>query len=666
MAEGCIVTNFILQENGDKLLAESGDFLIQDRDRLFAASVTATTTATGVFQRGLSLFPTTSAAASASSSFNRILSLLASANIETTATIDVLRLGAVFHAAASAEAVAELLKMNSIPVFNMSATAEASANALEFQRRIGLLCRAHGQATGTVTKFTVIRFEPTYDRRITRIFLAEIEAYDPASSSLITYRFASGQGYDNAGTFYKPRLENPATFSRSMGGGIGGRTSTSLGELTLINIDRELAAMADDYYDGRTLTLKVGDPDSAYSTFTTALKATIETVAVERERISVRLRDKAVALDKPFSDDKFGGTNSLPSGIDGTADDIKDQHKPRILGRIALMQPVLVNTSRLIYMVNAGPVDGILNVFDAGAYLSRGSDYTNQADMEANEPARGQWRACPSIGSFRLGSSPYGELSVSVVEEWDYLSNTAAGLIQRILTEKGYTSSDWVAADFTALNARNAGSLGVVVQGDETTASLIDRICQSVGAWWGFDNINRFRVARFEAPTGSPVATLTDNEILEIERQPEGQLPLWQTTLKADINFAVQDKQGLAGVVPELRAAWLANESRDQKAENADVKTQRLLAEAETYDSALNGISIAQAESARRLALFSQRRDVVNVTLANPADRYSTLDLGAVVLVQSDKLSYGTGRLMVVTSVLADFQSGTLDLTLWG
>jgi hypothetical protein len=371
-------------------------------------------------------------------------------------------------------------------------------------------------------------------------------------------------------------------------------------------------------------------------------------------------------LDKPFSEAKFGGTNALPNGIDGTADDIKDQPKPRLLGRIALMQPVQVNTSKLIYMVNAGAVDAILNVFDAGAYLAKGADYANQAAMEATEPAQGTWRACPSIGCFRLGSVPYGQISVSVTEEWDYLSNTAAGLIQRILTEKGYSASDWVAADFTALNAKNAGSLGIVVQGDETTASLIDRLCQSVGAWWGFDSLNRFRIARFEAPTGSPVATLTDFDVLEIERQPEGQLPLWQTTLKADINYVTQDKKSLAGVVPELRAAWFSSESRDQKAENADVKTQRLLAETETYDSILNGISIAQAESARRLALFSQRRDVVTVTLANPADRYATLDLGAVVNVQSDKLSYGTGRLMTVISVSADFQSGTLDLTLWG
>ena len=317
-------------------------------------------------------------------------------------------------------------------------------------------------------------------------------------------------------------------------------------------------------------------------------------------------------------------------------------------------------------MVNAGAVDAVLNVFDAGAYLSQGADYTNQADMEANAPANGTWRACPSIGCFRLGSQPYGQITASVAEEWDYLSNTAAGLVQRILTEKGYTSSDWVAADFTALNSKNAGSLGLVIEGEETTASLIDRICQSVGAWWGFDSLNRFRIARFEAPTGSPVATLTDNEVLEIERQPEGQLPLWRTTLQADKSFAVQDRKSLAGVVPEDRAAWFSTASRDQKAENADVKTQRLLAEEETWDSALNGISIAQAESARRLNLFAVRRDVVTVTLANPADRYATLDLGAVVNVQSDKLSYGTGRLMTVISVSADFQSGTLDLTLWG
>ena len=504
----------------------------------------------------------------------------------------------------------------------------------------------------------------TFPRRATQIYLAEIQAYDPDSTSVITWYFSSGQGFNNAGTFYVPRIENPATFSRSMSGALGGKVSGSYGELTLINPDGALDAVGNDYFDGRTLTLKFGDKDGSYASFQTILTATIESVALESDRISVRLRDRSSVLDTPFSEAKYGGTNTLPTGVDGTPDDLKDKPKPRIFGRIALMSPVLVNTSKLIYQVNNGAVDSIVNVYDGGAYLTRSSDYLNLSDLYTYDPPEGTFRSLPSLGLFRLGSTPVGQLSVCVVEEWDYISNTAAGLIQRILTEVGFTASDWVAADFTTLNQKNAGSLGLIVQDSETTASLIDRICASVGAWYGFDALGKFRFGRFDAPEAPALVTIGDNIIIDCERQPEGQLPYWRTTMAVDTNYLVQDKNSLAGVVPEYRASWFGLTTRDQKAENAAIKNTRLLAQEVQYDSSLNGLSIAQAEAARRLNLFAVRRDVVNLTVSNPLG-YS-IELGDVINLQSEQLGYGLGRLMTVTSIRIDYQANTLDLILWG
>lgn len=551
---------------------------------------------------------------------------------------------------------------------NLATTLNSNAVFVaEMKTAINALTALIGISNVSDASLTVYHVSPNYAPLDNLIYLAELQAYDPTTSSVITWRFASGQGYDNGGVFYPPRIEQPANLKRSIGGSsVGGRTSMSYGELTLANLDGGINAIADDYFDGRTLTLKRGNPSMPYNTFTTILVATVESVAMERERASIRLRDKAITLDQPFSTVKYAGTNTNGAGIEGTADDIKDQSKPRIFGRIALMPPVLVNTSKLIYQINAGAVDNVINVFDAGAYLTRSTDYTSQADMEGNDPASGTWRAWPGGGCIRLGSVPFGQVSVCVAEKWDYSQCTAAGLIQRILTEVGYTSANWLASDFVTLNQKNAGSLGIVVSDGETTAALLDRICQSVGAWWGFDSLGRFRVARLDAPSGTASATLTDNQIIELERQAADQLPVWQTTLKSDINYSKQDKKSLAGVVPANRANWFEQESRDQKVENASVKTQRLLAEDQTYDSLLNSISVANAESARRLALFSSRRDTVNLTLANPSEYYSSIDLGAVISVQTSKLGYDAGRLMTVTGVSLDYQANTMDITCWG
>lgn len=499
------------------------------------------------------------------------------------------------------------------------------------------------------------------------IYLAEITAYDPGTSAEVTWRFASGPGYDNSGTFYAPRLENPGSVSRSFAGGIGGKASASLGEIVLTNNDGGITDLADDYFDGRTLTLKQGDSEAAYASFTTILVATIETASFERERASLRLRDRSVELDKPFSTVKYLGNNSLPAGTEGTADDLKDKYKPRVLGRIALMAPVCVNTSKLIYQVNDGAVDSIANVYDSGAYLSRGANYTSAADMQANASGGGQYRCLESAGMFRLGAAPFGQISACVVEKWAYLSNSASGLVQRILTEKGYSSADWITADFTALNQKNAGSLGLLIGEGETTASLLDRICQSVGAWWGFNAQGKFRVARFEAPAAgdSAVYAFTEADWTEIDRAPEGQLPLWSVTVTADINHSVQDRKSLAGVVPEDRAIWFALEAREQKVEEAAVKTSRKLADEIKYDSALNGISTAAAEAQRRLDLYKGRRDVLRLTAADPS-RFTAVDLGSVVSVTTPRFGYTGGKKFIVTGVTVDYARNQVDFILWG
>jgi hypothetical protein len=510
---------------------------------------------------------------------------------------------------------------------------------------------------------TVLRLPVRYAKRNKYIYLAEITAYDPATSAEITWRFSTGDGYDNEGVFYAPRIENPALLDRSISIQ-GGKASSGYGELTLVNVDGGINDMASDYFDGRSLTLKRGLKTDPYASFSTILKATIESAAMERERVSIRLRDKTYLLDTPHQTNKYAGTNVLPNGLEGTPDNIMGQMKPKIYGRIALMQPVLVNTSKLIYQVNDGTTANVVNVFDAGAYLSRGIAYSSEAEMLSTAPVAGEWRAYG--GYFRLGSAPFKAVSACVVEDWDYHNCTAAGLIQRLLTEKGFTSSDWVAADFTALNAKNAGSIGLIVGDGETTASLIERICASVGAWWGVDALNRFRFARLDAPSGASTALISDQEILDIERQPESYPAVWQSTVKADTNYLQQERSALAGVVPDDRVNWFANITRDQVAADSAVKDVRLLADSSEAESSLNGISIASAEANRRLDLFSVRRDTVTLTVADPAGMYGDVDLGDVVTVVSSQLGYSSGRQMVVTRIRPDYQTNKLDLGLWG
>lgn len=608
-------------------------------DTTMAASLTAVATVSGALTTQITMASACSCVASLSGALSTQITMSTSMSASATLALDT-----SISFAAALQSVSTL----------------SGALTTAIQLAAGLT--ASSSFSGDLFLPTITMPSPTH-----RVFLAEIDAYDPGTSGVITYRFASGYGYDDSGVWYEPRIEQPASLRRDIGSTLfGGRASQSYGELTLVNGDGALNGMAEDFFDGRTCTVKVADVVNGSPLVWTILVATIESIAIERQRVSVRLRDRSASLDIPFSDSQYAGTNSLPNGIEGTPDDIKGQYKPLLFGRVALVAPIAVNTSKLIYQVSSGAVDSVVNVFDSGAFLGRGADYTNQSDMETNQPSAGTFRSWPAGGCFRLRSTPKGMISACVAEKWTHTDISAAGIARRILEAQGWSAgTDWVASDFTALDQKNVGPLGISVEGGETVSALLDRALGSVGAWWGFDYLGRFRCGRIDAPSG-PVMTITDDHIIEIDRQPPSSQAVYSTTLKADRNYAVQQRSALAGIVDDARAAWLVAESRDSAIASPSTKTARPLATEHEATTVLSSISQAQAEASRRLSLLSARRDLVTVTIADPLAYVGTLDIGVTVTIMSDAIGYGSGRDMVIIGYGADYQRDYLDLTLWG
>jgi len=506
------------------------------------------------------------------------------------------------------------------------------------------------------------------------IYLAELTAYNLTTLAVETLRFCTGAGYiDNAtGHYYEPCIEQPALMKREIfaDGQIGGASSASYGELTLINSDGGLDYLAHYAVDGRDLVIKAGDDGAAYSAFTIVLKGVMEQAALEWERVSVRLRDRMAALTKPVQPAVYAGSNALPNGLEGAAE-LKDTNKPLFYGRVHNIAPVLVNSSRLIYQVTTGTLAEIVNVFDRGSYLGRGPDYASQADMETNAPAAGYFRIWKAGGLFRLGSPPSGQITCVAWQSSAIEACTAAQIAYALATGPGgIGAGDTVAADYTTLDGQNAGSVGLWVTDGLTVAEALDRVCASVGAWWGFDQLGRFRLARLDAPTGSPAATLSAVEILSIEREAavlNGQaVPAWKVTLSHDINHTVQAGDALAGGVPAERRNWLEKPSRQTIAEDAAVKTAHPLAQEVGYDTLLAGVGYAGPEAARRLDLFKSARAVYNIEVRVDAALLAALDLGAVVSVQLARFGLDAGQALRVIGIEANYQNNSMNLRLWG
>jgi hypothetical protein len=422
----------------------------------------------------------------------------------------------------------------------------------------------------------------------------------------------------------------------------------------------------------------VGRVGQSFDSFQIIMRAQMEAVSVEREVVSIRLRDRAVTLERPFSTAKYAGTNELPDGLEGTPDDIKDRQKPFIGGHISLMEPVLVNTSQLIYQCHLYRVDAVLNVFDSGVYISREIDDYRTIEELLNEdfaPSAGYYRVYSGEEGtyFKLGSLPAGTVSCSVAESWT--RNSAAELIRRAIEYASYFSPtstapsdawDWHHWDLLALDEANASPLGIMLEDGETTASVLDRICESVGAFWGFDALGKLRVVRIDEPAATPDLILGNQQMTEADRTPEGQMPFWSVTVQSDRNYITQDKNSMAGIVPAARAEWFASEYRKSNVKDDTIRTTRLLAQEGDYTSLLAGIGPAQVEAQRRLDLFSVRRDVGTITVPDPGQYGDALDLGKTVQVVLPRLGYNTGRNMIVIGIQTDWGRDQAIVTLWG
>ena len=382
------------------------------------------------------------------------------------------------------------------------------------------------------------------------VYLVEATAYDPAIAGTRVLSYATGRGCVIDSVYYEPRLKDPGQFKTSLfaDGKTSGPSQLGFGEIRLVNNDGGLDALLTYGFDGRPLVIKKALMLGAtVLSVVTLLACNAEQPTCDWTEVAIRIKDRSQAFNVPLQPNKYGGSNALPAGLDGSAD-IEGRPKPLLYGVCHNVTPVCVNTARLIYQVNDGAVASIPAVYDKGIALQAGADYTSQAAMESTAPAPGEYRVWPDGGYFRLGASPAGQVTADAVENDvpGYASNTAANVMVRILlgvaARSGQDAPAFSADDITALNAANSAEVGFYAATETNEAAALDAVAASVGAWYGFDSTGTLRFGRLEEPSGPPVATLGVDQVKSIERVASGDagkgLPAWRINLTYDRNWS--------------------------------------------------------------------------------------------------------------------------------
>jgi hypothetical protein len=509
------------------------------------------------------------------------------------------------------------------------------------------------------------------------IYVVALDYYDPDTETVSTALFGT-EGFATkstdtpAGTLVLPRIETPALLRRDLFdiATTGGASRVGYGELVLQNRDGELDVFNTYCLDGRGLTVRIAASTAAAypAGYTTLFAGTMEQVEVGLDAVRIRLRDRQVYTTLGVQPTTYAGDNVLPNGLEGIASDLKGKPKPILYGAVFNAEPVLVNTSRLIYQINDGAIRDVMAVYDAGALLGHGDDYADEAAMLATEPTSGTFRVWKAGGYFRLGATPYGQVTCDAVEGTTPADRTAAQIFSRVITERADRDiSEISSADVTALDAAQRATIGLYVKDETRVATVLDRITQSVGAWWSTDTDGLIRIKRLDAPSGSPAMVLTASNLIDLARVPlsDGGLPNYRVTVRCVPNLTVQTS-GLVGQVTSARRARLAQPYQDGVAEDLAVKTAYLLAPDRTVDTLIACRSRGEEEADRLLALYQVKRDRFEVTVIADAAMLAAIDLGVVASITYPRYGLDAGKLFRVLGYQLDPTAGTASLTLWG
>lgn len=512
------------------------------------------------------------------------------------------------------------------------------------------------------------------------ILLAELTGYTDASTSTV-YRFSTRKFWTeptdtppNEG--YSDRIVDAGFLKRQLYfGGVSGaranpRSQVDYGAIVLTNIDGALdtvfgvASISFRERPIRLLKVRQGQP---YSAAEVVYKAAISQVAMTRETVTISVKDRSYELNSPHLTTTYLGNNSLPAGVEGSAD-MAGKVKPKGYGKVFSFAPPCVNTSKQIYQVNVAAIQSV-DVFDGASALTRGTDYTSQADMEATAPSPGYYRVWPAGGMFRLETKPTYLLTADVTYD-TAADSTVAQILKRMATDRGIQASDISAADVTALDALNNAVVGIVIDDTRTTLDAMDGVALSIGASYYFDQFGVLRMNRFDEPSGTAVAVVANWADSTLEKVADGEdVP----TVDVRLNYAGyvnplspgQIASSITGAVySDVQQRYRVSQYAGTITPNPHKRT--LVMERTTL---LTTKSAADTEAQRLFNLVSvSRRTFVakNVFLDDAA--LETIDINSVVELRWDRYGFDPvfGTLRRVIALTHYFSARRCDLTLWG
>lgn len=429
----------------------------------------------------------------------------------------------------------------------------------------------------------------------------------------------------------------------------------------------------------------------------------VETGSVTEQAMTLFLRDFRFRLRKPYLTTKYAGTNSGSplAGVEGTAADIAGQRKPRVVGTVFNVEPVLVNTARGIFQVDGqqGLATGwTLTLYDMGvATWTAGANYTSQSDMEGNAPSPGQYRVLPSLGCFRLGSEPGGRLTCDVTNPVSIAGTVSpaasTGTELHVVARAVAFESSSLSPATSPVSSTNTANpvVGAYFSDDSTGLAALNQMLSAVSSSADFTGVTNGAPATGMTLLQASVAalsgstwdiSLTESEILglrvvQVDDDDRG-IPVWRVTVRYARNWTVMADNEIAGSASVDRRNYLKQSFIESVASDATVQSTWPNAPEIVVETVIANQADADAEAARLLALYKVRRLALEIDIPfehwlNPFTQTDSTGLnrmtsspGKVALVTYPRFNLSLGRAFLILNRVVKCHERKVTLTVWG
>ncbi len=372
-------------------------------------------------------------------------------------------------------------------------------------------------------------------------------AVRPFGESTDITRYLSSFGYTTNGadipahTAYEAALRGSVKYTERFD--ITGSGALSVGDIEINNITGEYDSWLNDVWVNRNIKAYVGDIKWSRDKFIQIFDGVVADIDSRNlQSITIKVRDKVQRLNTPISELNYSDIYPYPASSNLTPhydptdpnNVVPDLAIPMAFGELHNVTPILVDKANLVYMLNYGTINGIVEVRDNGIPLVLNKGYT--VDV--------------SKGTITMLYSPMGTLTVSVQgDATGTYSNTAASLIRKLVISYGKVvpnpttgapttrsgtmipgssppigypivtpspdrfveGTDIDTANFDAFNSANTQPLGVYVPSKENLLSTCQWLANSVGASLCLTRSGKLKLLKLSSPpVGTPIVISKD------------------------------------------------------------------------------------------------------------------------------------------------------------